>query len=78
MTCDVDALKALLDDAQAAYHALQTGQQPRVFVDQNGERVEYTVANRLSLLAYIKTLQSQIAGQASCTGTPSGPVRFLF
>jgi len=62
-----------LDDAKAQYHLLMTGQQARVYVDQNGERVEYTAANRSSLLAYIQRLEQKIAG----TDRPSGPMRVI-
>ncbi len=61
----------LLADAQAQYHLLITGQQAKVFVDQNGERVEYTAANRADLSKYIERLKAEIAGSASL----SGPMR---
>lgn len=50
-----------LDDAKAQLHLLLTGQQARVFVDQNGERVEYTAANRSALQQYVNQLERQIA-----------------
>lgn len=65
-------LQEQLDDAKAQYHLLVTGQQARVYVDQNGERVEYTAANRASLLAYIERLERQIAA----TKNP-GPMRIV-
>lgn len=60
-----------LDDAKAQYHLLLTGQQARVFVDQNGERVEYTAANRQALAAYIQRLENVVASKTS------GPLRVL-
>ena len=42
-----------LNDAMDAYNQLNVGGSVRVVVDQNGERVEYTAANRQSLWAYI-------------------------
>ncbi|AET42273.1 head-tail adaptor Ad1 [Ruegeria phage DSS3-P1] len=60
-----------LADAKAQYHLLVTGQQAKVFVDQNGERVEYTAANRSALLAYIQRLENQV------NATTSGPMRIL-
>lgn len=51
-----------LDAARVAYHNLVTGQQARVIVDQNGERVEFTMANRAALKAYISQLEAEIAG----------------
>ena len=54
-----------LADAQDKYHKLQTGQLARVFVDQNGERVEFTAANRQALYRYILSLQAIIAGDST-------------
>lgn len=50
----------LLTAARLAYHNLTVGGQVRVFVDQNGERVEYTAARRSDLLAYITGLEAQL------------------
>jgi hypothetical protein len=50
-----------LADAKAQLHLLLTGQQARVFVDQNGERVEYTGANRADLKAYVQQLERSVA-----------------
>lgn len=61
-----------LADAEAQYHLLVSGQQARVFVDQNGERVEFTAANRGDLMKYISTLKNQIAGRG-----PAGPMRIM-
>lgn len=63
-------LQEQLDEARQAFHDLNIGKAVRVFVDQNGERVEYTVANRGSLSAYISDLQRQING-----GSHPGPMR---
>lgn len=62
-----------LDDARKQYHLLVTGQQARVYVDQNGERVEYTSGNRAALLAYIQRLEQAVSG----SGRPSGPMQVL-
>lgn len=51
-----------LAEAEQAYHALMTGTQVRVFVDQDGTRVEYTATNKASLYSYIQTLRSMNAG----------------
>lgn len=51
----------LLTQAEAAYHALMTGKQARVVVDQNGERVEYNTSNRDALRAYIADLRALVA-----------------
>lgn len=60
-----------LDDAKAQYHLLLTGQQAKVYVDQNGERVEYTQANRGALLTYIQRLEREVAGSRP------GPMRVI-
>jgi hypothetical protein len=49
-----------LADAKTQYHLLVTGQQAKVYVDQNGERVEFTTANRGALLAYIQKLEREV------------------
>jgi len=51
----------LLTQAQDAYHALVTGKSPRVVVDQNGERVEFNVADKAVLAQYIQTLQNKLS-----------------
>ena len=51
-------LQARLDAAEAAYDRLMTGKAPRVLVDQNGERLEFTPANAGRLAAYILELQT--------------------
>lgn len=49
-------------EAEAAYHRLMTGQSARVYQDQNGERVEYAIANAPRLRAYIEELKRQRDG----------------
>lgn len=64
-----------LDEARAAYHQLVTGTMPRVVVDQNGQRVEFTAANRGNLALYIQELEKLVAPVV----TPSqGPLGFFF
>jgi hypothetical protein len=55
-----DQLTAWLADAEAKYHSLATGGSVKVFVDQNGERIEYTAANKATLAAYINELKRQL------------------
>jgi hypothetical protein len=50
-----------LDEARAAYHALQTGNKPVQFRDSNGELVIYAPANIAKLASYIRDLEQQIA-----------------
>ena len=53
-----------LAEAKAAMHELMLGNKPRVVVDQNGERVEYTQANKRDLQSYITRLETQLSGKA--------------
>lgn len=65
-----------LDAAREAYHNLLTGRMARVVVDQNGERVEFTVTSANRLLAYIQMLESECAGNGS--PRPRRPFGFIF
>lgn len=53
-------LQERLAEAEAAYHDLLLGRSVRVFVDQNGERIEYSGANKGALYSYIQTLKHQL------------------
>ena len=61
-----------LAEAEVEYHALITGNKPRVVVDQNGERVEFTVANAGRLKQYIESLKLTLGG------VNKGPMRVFF
>jgi hypothetical protein len=63
------------NEAKNAYHALNTGTLARVIVDQNGERVEFNVANRASLYQYIKELEKEL-GILNSNSNP--PLSFIF
>lgn len=65
-------LQQQLDDAKSQYHLLVTGQKARVYVDQNGERVEYTSTTAARLSAYISSLESKIAGTSAHPGALQG------
>lgn len=54
-----------LTEAKAALHSLVLGTSPRVVVDQNGERVEYTQASKRELQSYISRLEARLAGGAA-------------
>jgi hypothetical protein len=56
-----------LAQAEQAYHDYRTGVNARVFVDQNGERVEYSAINIAGLRSYIIELKTAL-------GQPSGVV----
>ncbi len=65
-----------LAEAKAALHTITMGGGVRVVVDQNGERVEYSPANRAALLTYIAMLEAEIEHGRF---TPKvGPIRFFF
>lgn len=78
MTMTTAECQANLADARLKYHQLMVGGMPRVIVDQNGQRVEFTSGNASGLAAYITRLEGQCgcAGGTPCVG--SGPVRFSF
>lgn len=61
-----------LAEAEGEYHALVTGNKPRVVVDQNGERIEFTSANAGKLKQYIESLRKQLGSNSS------GPMRVYF
>lgn len=79
-----EQLQDLLNDALGALHNLRTGRSPRVVVDQNGERVEFTAANQSGLVTYINQLRATMAqkgcSNGSCAIQPSvaRPLGFIF
>lgn len=56
-----------LTEAESALHQLLMGQTARTFVDQNGERVEFSAANASRLRAYIYELKLKL-GKVDTTG----------
>lgn len=66
-----------LTEARAARHKLVTGQMARVFMDQNGERIEYVSTNIAQLDAYIRSLEAQVS--PSLAGIRANrPIGFTF
>ena len=61
-----------LKEAEQAYHDLNTGSAVKVFVDQNGERVEYSTVKKADLQRYIMELRAQIAPIAISIPRPLG------
>ena len=61
-----------LTQAETALHELALGQQARVVVDQNGERVEFTVANRSALRAYVMELKALLGKPTGVVGPLQG------
>jgi hypothetical protein len=72
------ATPQLLNEARVAYHKLVTGLSAREVVDQNGERVTFTAANRQALYNYILELEAQLNPVASGVAPNNGPMTFLF
>ena len=62
-----------LAQAEEALHNLVTGRMARVIVDQNGERVEFTMTSVTQLQAYIATLRGESAVSAA-----RKPIGFFF
>lgn len=65
---EIATYTARLAEAETAYHKLRTGLQARIFVDQNGERVEFAVANHDRLRAYILELKGLLGLPTGITG----------
>lgn len=66
-----------LKEAQAAYHNLLIGGSARVVVDQNGERVEFTVARKTDLYNYILQLQGILGICVPAMALPGRPATFI-
>jgi hypothetical protein len=68
--------------ADQAWTELNQGAAVRAVTDQNGERIEYTMANRAGLLAMIQNLQTMCPTyRALALGNPRHarrPLGFLF
>lgn len=70
----------LLRQADQAWFDLNTSGAVRAVTDQNGERIEYSTANRDGLLSMINTLQSLCPTYRSIAlaHRKTRPLRFLF
>ena len=66
-----EVFQTRLTQAEAAWHELQLGQTARVFVDQNGERVEYSAANSRGLRGYIYDLRKALGLPVTVSGPMS-------
>lgn len=73
---EIAALRAKIAEAEAALHSLLLGRQAKVFVDQNGERVEYTSVRLSDLRAYIQELKNLLPD--NCTPIYGKPLGFVF
>lgn len=65
--------EARLAEAETALHSLSLGTMARIYVDQNGERVEFTSTNVNKLEAYILKLKTKLGKQTDI----SGPMRIF-
>ncbi len=66
-----------LQEARDARHKLVTGQLARVFMDQNGERVEFVMTNIGQLDAYIRQLELEVSPSLAALRQPR-PIGFIF
>lgn len=66
-----------LAEARTARHKLITGQMARVFMDQNGERVEFTQTNIAMLDRYIRELEGEVSPSLAGLKAPR-PIGFIF
>jgi len=70
-------LEQKLAQARAAYHNLMIGRSAREVVDQNGERVTFTAANKQHLYNYIRELEALLPS-APTVPAQYGPATFIF
>ena len=61
-------LETRLSEAEQALHELALGNKARVFVDQNGERVEFALTSMDRLRAYVMTLKAQLGKPTGVSG----------
>ena len=57
-----------LNEAEEALHRLSLGGMARVYVDQNGERVEFTASNTARLRAYVLELKVKLGQETGVIG----------
>lgn len=70
-----DQIKALIVQLETAYIQIMTNSAVRVFVDQNGERLEFGTANADKLKAFIERLYAMLPGYSPDV---TKPMRYLF
>lgn len=73
---DIPALEAWLGEARTARHEIATGTKVSVWMDQNGERIEYSRANMSTLQAYIAELEATITQLKAGRTTSCAPLTF--
>lgn len=67
----------LLSEAKIARHNLITGKLARVFMDQNGERVEFNKTTIGELDSYIRELETAVDPSLLAARRPR-PIGFIF
>lgn len=67
-----------LVEAEAAYHALMTGESAVEIRDSNGESVRYSAVNASRLKNYILDLKANIAAEAAGSSVKQYPMRMQF
>lgn len=72
------ATTTLLQEARAAYHSLLLGTSARELVDQNGEKVVYTPANKTALYNYIQQMEAQLGLGCATPCSAYHPATFIF
>lgn len=77
MSNQLPTVEERLHAARIAYHNLMIGRSAREVVDQNGERVTFTAANKQALYTYIRELEAQLPSPPN-VATTYGPARFIF
>jgi hypothetical protein len=75
-TTDLPQLRLWLSEARTARHEIATGTRVSVWMDQNGERVEYNRANMPTLTAYISDLETAVTTLNQGGTIASGPLQF--
>lgn len=71
-------LQSLQTEATSAYQRLITGRAPRVVVDQNGERVEFTAIKSSDLASYLNEIAAAIQGLQGQRAVLTRPLGFIF
>lgn len=75
---DLPTKKLWLAEAELALHKLQTGTAEVTVAFGSGKSVQYSIANRRELQAYIEQLKTEIATLEGTTAARRGPIRFSF
>jgi hypothetical protein len=66
-----ETLETRLTEAEDALHKLSIGGMASVYVDQNGERVEFNRASRANLRAYVMELKAALGQSMGVAGPMS-------